>query len=472
VGGGYQNVAGGLGAFVGGGGWAHGLSQRGNTAGGNASAIVGGIGNRIEPTADFAFVGGGADNCIWAGAENSFLGGGSGNSIQTNATYSVLGGGLGNTIQRNALYSTIVGGNNNFIQTDANASVLVGGTFNSIQTSRGSVIVGGYYNSIQTNAYYSFLGGGWGNTIQSDAEDSFLGGGSLNSIQTDAINSFLGGGRLNEIQTNTSSSVLCGGYGNSIQANGGASFLGGGSMNSIQTNASYAVLGGGYGNSIQRNANHSFLGGGSENTVGGSYAVVPGGDRNSASGVNSFAAGHRAKADSPGMFVWADSWNADFQPHDYGFWTNTFAVRATGGSVWITSTNGTMGPYFVPGDLGWRSSCDRNLKENFKPVDSQAVLERLSRLPITEWNAKAQSPSVRHIGPVAQDFHAAFGLGGNDDKSISSIDECGVALVAIQGLNQKVEDQRAELKSKQAEIDELKQRLARLEKLVLQSNGN
>ncbi len=58
----------------------------------------------------------------------------------------------------------------------------------------------------------------------------------------------------------------------------------------------------------------------------------------------------------------------------------------------------------------------------------------------------------RHIGPMAQDFHAAFGLGDND-KVISTTDMNGVAIAAIQGLNQKIQ-------SKDAELDSMKTKLA------------
>jgi hypothetical protein len=68
-------------------------------------------------------------------------------------------------------------------------------------------------------------------------------------------------------------------------------------------------------------------------------------------------------------------------------------------------------------------------------------------------------------GALIQDFHTAFSLGA-DDKHIATVDADGVALPAIQGLNQKVEDQRAELKQKQTEITELKQRLAAPEQIV------
>jgi hypothetical protein len=97
------------------------------------------------------------------------------------------------------------------------------------------------------------------------------------------------------------------------------------------------------------------------------------------------------------------------------------------------------------------------VKQNFQPVDSRSVLEKVSQLPVQTWAYK-NDPGTKHLGPMAQDFYAAFGTGA-DDKHIAVVDEGGVALAAIQGLNQKVEEQRAE-------NTELKQQLAELKALV------
>jgi type VI secretion system secreted protein VgrG len=105
----------------------------------------------------------------------------------------------------------------------------------------------------------------------------------------------------------------------------------------------------------------------------------------------------------------------------------------------------------------WINSSDRNLKQDFAPVNPQAVLARVAALPVQTWSYKAQ-PDQKHLGPVAQDFHAAFGLGA-DDVSIATVDESGVALAAIQGLNQK-------LNEKDAEIQDLKQSVAELKAMV------
>jgi hypothetical protein len=114
---------------------------------------------------------------------------------------------------------------------------------------------------------------------------------------------------------------------------------------------------------------------------------------------------------------------------------------------------------------------DRNAKENFQPLDAQTVLAKVAGLPVTEWNYKSDSEVQKHIGPMAQDFQAAFQLSA-DDKHISVVDEGGVALVAIQGLNEKVEnDQRtaeAQLKNLATENAELKARLEKLEQLLAQ----
>jgi hypothetical protein len=78
--------------------------------------------------------------------------------------------------------------------------------------------------------------------------------------------------------------------------------------------------------------------------------------------------------------------------------------------------------------------CDRNLKENFAPVEPSEILEKLAGLRIERWNYKAENPSVRHIGPMAQDFAAAFGVGA-DDRYIRRVDAFGVAFAAIQALH-------------------------------------
>jgi hypothetical protein len=100
-------------------------------------------------------------------------------------------------------------------------------------------------------------------------------------------------------------------------------------------------------------------------------------------------------------------------------------------------------------------SSDRDAKENFTAVNAREVLAKVVSLPVTEWNYKTDSKAVLHIGPMAQDFQAAFGLDGTDDKHISVVDEGGVALAAIQGLNQKLDEKDAEIQNLEKKLDEL-----------------
>jgi hypothetical protein len=99
---------------------------------------------------------------------------------------------------------------------------------------------------------------------------------------------------------------------------------------------------------------------------------------------------------------------------------------------------------------------DRNVKENFRPLDAQILLAKVAALPISEWNYKDDATRKKHVGPMAQDFHAAFGLNGDDDRHISVVDEGGVALAAIQGLNQKLEQKETEITELKAQLNELK----------------
>ena len=109
---------------------------------------------------------------------------------------------------------------------------------------------------------------------------------------------------------------------------------------------------------------------------------------------------------------------------------------------------------------------DRNAKEQFKPVNAREVLAKVARLPITEWQYKAQG-DARHIGPMAQDFREAFAL-GHDEKHITSVDADGVALAAIQGLNEKLDETRAENLALKQTVEELK---ALVNKIAGQQNG-
>ena len=128
---------------------------------------------------------------------------------------------------------------------------------------------------------------------------------------------------------------------------------------------------------------------------------------------------------------------------------NQFRARATGGFFFYTSihADGTpnLGARLASGASAWSTLSDRNAKTAIEPVDVQIILDAVIDLPINTWQYKTEGAAVRHMGPMAQDFSAAFGL-GDDDKTISTVDPDGVALAAIQGLNAKLEAELAALR--------------------------
>ena len=234
------------------------------------------------------------------------------------------------------------------------------------------------------------------------------------------------------------------------------------------TTAPYATVGGGQSNVASGTRStvsggsgntasgySATVGGGFGNTASGFLATVAGGQSNTAAGDYSFAAGSSAKIDAvhDGTFMFADgSTSVDFNSAA----ANEFAVRANGGVRFVTGVDGsgvpTAGVTMAAGAGAWSSISARATKENFTSVDVIAVLEKVASMPVEEWNYKAQEDSIRHIGPMAEDFRAAFSVGDFVGR-ITSTDADGVALAAIQGLNQKLE-------AKQAEIDRLEAELA------------
>ena len=139
------------------------------------------------------------------------------------------------------------------------------------------------------------------------------------------------------------------------------------------------------------------------------------------------------------------------------------------GSATVAMTIFPTGNVTIAGTLTQNS--DRNSKENFRTLDHKALLQKIAQLDITEWNFKAEAAAVRHIGPMAQDFHQLFGLGEREDR-IAPLDTSGVALAAVQGLQQEIaeRDQRiADLEAKLQRLDALTQKIARQQEAQAQA---
>jgi hypothetical protein len=193
-------------------------------------------------------------------------------------------------------------------------------------------------------------------------------------------------------------------------------------------------------------------------TTAGGYASTAIGSGSIATGAYSLAAGSGARALHDNSFVWSGSGSSVTSTGP-----NQFIINSPGG-VGINKNN-PGSSLDVEGTVTastFNPTSDRNVKERFAPIQPREVLDKIAALPISEWSFKNE-PSTRHVGPMAQDFYGAFGL-GVDDKHIATVDADGVALAAIQGLNQKLEQ-------KETEITELKQRLEKLEQLIHAKNG-
>ena len=425
-------------------------------------------------------------------------------AIYANTASNVVSGGLTGTYGNAVTFSNV---NNNF-----------SGAFNgngANVTNVNAATLGGLTSA-----------GFWktnGNAGANPANGAFLGTTDTNSLEFKVNNQ-----RALRIEYATHSTYgfspnLVGGSSANMVSNGfvGA-VIGGGGYSSFPNRVSkhFATVVGGQGNTASGDTSTTM---GYGNTASGDYSTAIGAV-STASGYASIAMGNNAKALHEGSFVWADDQGVDFASTavrqfciranggvqlngdtpvyfgstlsqklflygtDWGFGIQSGVeyarVGAGGGFAWYaggvhndnTYNPGAGGIVRMKLDSGglvvngtFVSASDRNAKENFAPVQPREVLEKVAALPLSGWNYK-EDKGTRHIGPMAQDFYAAFNV-GPDDKHIATVDEGGVALAAIQGLNLKVEEKEARIREQAGEITELKARLDKLEQLMNQKNG-
>jgi len=110
-------------------------------------------------------------------------------------------------------------------------------------------------------------------------------------------------------------------------------------------------------------------------------------------------------------------------------------------------------------------SSDSNMKDNILGVDTSAILASVASLAISSWNYKTEGIGVQHVGPMAQDFKARFGLGQND-RTLSTLDLSGVALASIQELNKQVAQKDDDIAALTAQVDTLSTQLSAVEAMV------
>ncbi|HEX4263830.1 MAG TPA: tail fiber domain-containing protein [Verrucomicrobiae bacterium] len=512
--GGYYNTNNGNASFIGAG--------EQNLVNSDNSVIGGGFNNTVSFNASYTTISGGTGNN--AGGQFSFIGGGAVNSA--NGFLSTSVGGQGNAAIGNN--STMVGG---LFNTNFGVLAFIGGGDNNFASGLGSVISGGESNSAwgQFSMAAGYHAGAFhdGTFVWSDFEPASFNFNSTSSNQF-LIRAQNGVG----INTNNPQAALH--VNGTIIANnfaGSGSSLSGLNFSQLTGTLLNSQLSGTYSSALTfNNAANSFTGNGAGLTSLNATSLASGTvaearltanvallnrDPQTFTGQNSFngsavnVAGNLVMTDPTKGISFPATISANV-PMITMFSSGTgnanrmvIAHSSAFSSYGLQYEDANDRFYFIGGglnaltiDLGnrnvgvgvtnpaarfqvvnatcdgnnWVNSSDRNLKENFTPVEPLSVLAKVAELPILKWNYKSD-PVQMHLGPVAQDFWAAFEL-GPDDKHIATVDEGGVALAAIQGLNQKLEEQRGELKEKETEISELKQRLERLERLADRRYGD
>ncbi len=488
-----------------------------NTNDGDRSAIGGGWNNSIQ--GDFAVIGGGWNNT--AQANTTTIAGGTQNTIVGfGAQNATIGGGAANTIEDNDNSATIAGGSGNTIQTNAFSATIGGGDNNQLQPlTQDSTIDGGSGNTIQTNSSYSAIGGGSFNSVQVNSSYSTIGGGNHNNIQSGGVFGFIGGGFGNNIETNGDSSSIVGGSGNTIVVNAGSSFIGGGGANTIGANASYATIPGGFANNVL--GQYGFAAG--QNAQANHNGAFVWSDASSGSPFSSTAANQFSVRATGGIrFVTS---GAGFTVDGQAVVTTNAALRAggntftgqqtiTGGNVGIGTTSPVAALHVRGPDAGqftlqnsadnsswyfaddasdnlvfqpntgfgayidragnYHNNSDVRLKRDITPLGG--VLDRVLQLrPVSYHFRTGPEGAPLTLGLIAQEVEPLFPevVGERaDTKSLAYTELVPVTIRAIQELNQKVEDQKGELKQKQTEITDLKKRLDALEDIVRNQNQN
>lgn len=162
-----------------------------------------------------------------------------------------------------------------------------------------------------------------------------------------------------------------------------------------------------------------------------------------------------------GTFIWADGSAQASADTFRNTANNEFAARATGGFRFRTNLGGTTGCNLPAGSGVFNCTSSRHTKENFAPAIG--VLDRLRKIPVTTWNYISEGKSVRHLGPMAEDFFNEFRL-GTGNTSIGVQDLAGVSIAAVKELDDQLQQKNAEIERLQNEVKTLRSNQAELEK--------
>lgn len=213
--------------------------------------------------------------------------------------------------------------------------------------------------------------------------------------------------------------------------------------------------------------------------VASQVSAFASGEQSTASGAASVAMGYHAHTNArQGSFVFADRSTVDTLRAGVNHSSNW---RVSGGFRIFTSSNLSTGMTFQSGSSVsnwgqanaviststgaylstagiWTNTSDVNRKHLFENISGEDILTKIRNLPITSWSYRVDKDNIRHIGPMAQDFYAAFKL-GNDDKAIGTVDADGVALAGIKALEERTTKLAQELQTLKTENAALREKL-------------
>lgn len=397
------------------------------TSVGVRGAFIGGGGVSADP--DFALEGPNDVTDVYGvvvGGYNNRAGDGAGTVID--AAFATVGGGVDNDAL--AFYATVAGG-------DGNRAVGIG-----------SAVSGGSNNRAYSN--FSVVAGG--NSNGAAGFLSMAAGGTLNCSGGDY--SWTGGRRAKVRIDNTGFSTFggCIGVSSSADADGDQ----GSFVWADATNADFVTTGPNQ-FLVRADGGVAF----NTNVISGlaiDMVLAP-----RASGDDDADMQLRTRNGQTANFYLTDAGDAMVFTNATSY---NFGITATAGRLINTGS----GAYLSTGGV-WTDVSTRTVKHGFTAVDPIEVLGKVLSLPITTWRYNNQ-PEVVHMGPVAEDFYSAFGL-GESERALAGVDRDGVALAAIQGLHRKLsaeeQQQAEELAALKSENADLRARLERLERALLGS---
>jgi hypothetical protein len=195
---------------------------------------------------------------------------------------------------------------------------------------------------------------------------------------------------------------------------------------------------------------YSAAGGGRANSVQGDYSVIPGGAGNTVTGAApvSMAFGDGVYVDNAFRVIFFD-----------GITSGRFGLNRDlfdGGinhpiHVGTDGSNGN-GAHLTAGGV-WTNGSSRIFKDRFESLNRGVLLDKVSALPIQAWCYRGSDE--RHVGPMAEDFAAAFDVGTTnpegkrESRYLAAGDVAGVSLAAVQALIEEIK----ELKDRVAELE-------------------